>query len=577
MLLNSVVAGAVAAGYILVLVLQLNPQLSRSPAAIVPLGTALLASYGLHFAAVFYGLTVLRQLFGSESLSPGWISVRVLVWECAAAAAIGAALMWLNLAGLRLALEPEAARRMSHGAVALTVCAGLMVALAALRSWAGPRWKVGAAAFVMVLALSLLAPLLARGPGRAQTLGGRRLDLGPSFPGPASASRVVVLAVDGASLDFISPAAADARLPNFARLLDSGASAHLATLRPTQPDPTWTSVATGKLPVHHGVRSSGIYTAWRGGASFDLLPDYCFAHALVYFGFLAEAPQTSASLRARTVWSVLGGSGIGSAVVRWPLSYPAQPMQGVIVSDRLHLPAAAGLDPDEPPATYPEDLLATIRQHPGQQDLADAALSLYGSTREPYAGAGALARDRLYADVFDQVRDTPGTRLSVLRYQGIDVAGHYYLRQAMPRAFGEATGEPPPGGAARVLEQYYRFLDGEVGRALDRLGPDDLLLVVSAFGMEPLSLPKRLIDRAFGGGGLSGTHERAPDGFVVAFGRAVEPGRLPRASVLDVTPTILYFFGLPIGRDMDGFARTDIFTRAFTAERPVTYIPTYER
>jgi hypothetical protein len=39
----------------------------------------------------------------------------------------------------------------------------------------------------------------------------------------------------------------------------------------------------------------------------------------------------------------------------------------------------------------------------------------------------------------------------------------------------------------------------------------------------------------------------------------------------------LYFLGLPIGRDMDGYARTDIFTREFTAERPVAYVPSYSR
>jgi predicted AlkP superfamily phosphohydrolase/phosphomutase len=415
-----------------------------------------------------------------------------------------------------------------------------------------------------------------RGPGRVPTLGGRRLDLGPSFAGPASGSRVVMVVVDGASLDFISPAAADGRLPNFGRLLDNGASLHLATLRPTQPDPVWTSVATGKLPVHHGVRSSGLYTARQGGPTFDLLPDYCFAHALVYFGFLAEVPQTSASLRVRPIWSVLGGSGIVSAVVRWPLTFPVQPLQGVMVSDRLHLAPDSSLDLGESAATYPADLLATIRARPGQQEVADAALSLYGSTQEPYAGAGALALDRLYASVFDGVWDQPGVRFAALRYQGLDVAGHYYLRQAMPRAFGEVSGDDRRT-AGRVLEQYYRFLDGELGRALERLGPDDLLLVVSAFGMEPLSLPKRLIDRAFGSGTLSGTHERAPDGFLIAFGRSVQPGRLQRSSVLDVTPTVLYFFGLPIGRDMDGYARTDIFTRAFIADRPLTYIPTYER
>jgi hypothetical protein len=55
-------------------------------------------------------------------------------------------------------------------------------------------------------------------------------------------------------------------------------------------------------------------------------------------------------------------------------------------------------------------------------------------------------------------------------------------------------------------------------------------------------------------------------------------GRLPaRAAVVDVAATILYFLGLPIGRDMDGYARIDVFQGAFTDERPITFIPTYDR
>jgi hypothetical protein len=44
---------------------------------------------------------------------------------------------------------------------------------------------------------------------------------------------------------------------------------------------------------------------------------------------------------------------------------------------------------------------------------------------------------------------------------------------------------------------------------------------------------------------------------------------------VDITPTVLYFFGLPVARDMDGFARSDMFTREFSAERPVTFISSY--
>ena len=130
---------------------------------------------------------------------------------------------------------------------------------------------------------------------------------------------------------------------------------------------------------------------------------------------------------------------------------------------------------------------------------------------------------------------------------------------------------------AACSSRYYTYLDGIVGRAMASLGPDDLLLVVSGFGMEPLSLGKRVLERVIGDPELSGSHERAPDGFVIAYGRHVAKGNLLRASVVDIAPTVLYFFGLPIARDLDGFARTDIFTRAFTEGRPITFIPFYER
>jgi hypothetical protein len=116
-----------------------------------------------------------------------------------------------------------------------------------------------------------------------------------------------------------------------------------------------------------------------------------------------------------------------------------------------------------------------------------------------------------------------------------------------------------------------------VGDVIEQLNPGDLLLVVSAFGMEPLTPGKRMLEQLAGNPQISGTHERAPDGFLLAFGTAVAPGHPARASLLDLAPTILYYLGLPVARDMSGFARTDLFQTSFTASRPVSYIPTYER
>jgi hypothetical protein len=576
MLSNSAIAGAVAAAYLALLVLQLNPLLSLQAPSTWWLVTTMLAGYGINLAALFYAIIVVRQLLTTESLSPGWFSVQLLASLCAGASTAAAVLMWLNLRGFRVTLDDEAAQRMTFGALAMTACAAAFVLLAIVRYSVGRRGApAGGLVAAMLLALSLALPLAARGTGESPLPPARRSTTTIPVVQPGDGSRVWLIGIDGASLDIISPAAADGRLPSFGRLLDGGASLHLATLRPTQPAPVWTAVATGKLPAKNGVRSAATYTAAAGGGSIDLLPDFCLAHALVSAGLFAETTQTSAAVRAAPLWSILSRAGVASTIVRWPLTWPAQPLLGTLVSDQYHRASDLSLALDEPGLTFPTDLVLALRARP-QRPVPVATPPAPLVPGDDYPGGAPLALDRAYVSIADWLEDERPGAFVALRLQGLDTVSHYFLRHALPRAFGDVS-EEERRQYGQVLDQYYRYVDGEIGRVIDRMRPSDLLLVVSPFGMQPLSPAKRLLEHSLGNAGLSGSHERAPDGFLLAYGAHVKPGRLPRGSVVDVAPTILYFLDLPVGRDMDGFARADIFSREFTAERPIAFIPTYER
>jgi predicted AlkP superfamily phosphohydrolase/phosphomutase len=188
----------------------------------------------------------------------------------------------------------------------------------------------------------------------------------------------------------------------------------------------------------------------------------------------------------------------------------------------------------------------------------------------------AVAGDAVHHRLATHLARALDVHVLAVRYAGLDAVGHLYLRYAMPGQFGDVS-EEERRRFGRVLDDYYAYLDGLVGEVVAELSETDLLLVVSGFGMEPLTPGKRLLERLSGNERLSGTHERAPDGFLLAYGSSVAPGRLPRGAIVDVAPTLLYFLGLPVARDMDGHARTDIFSTVFNSQRTITFIPTYDR
>ena len=579
MLTNAVLAGVLAAVYLVILFLQLNPHLPLDLRVLWPLLVVVVGFYGIHAAAFFYTMIVLRQVLSSELLSPGWLSLRLLSWLSASAASGAALLMWLNLRGLRTALAEEAARRLGVGALAMGLCALALLAIAVVHYSFGRRGSVvGASLFGLAVVASVTLPVVARGEAVPRHLGSYPLDVGSWSEPSRDQSRVLMLLLDGASLDYLSLATAEGRLPNFGRILDSGAAMHLATLRPTQPGPVWATVATGQYPPRHGVISTSTYEVGPDLTRLELLPDHCFAQALVYLGFLDESPASSAELRSRPLWSVLSGQGIPVGIVGWALTHPVQPIRGFLVSDRFHLMADPRFDPRAAEAAYPEEVVSigasAMREVSGRGVLNTTAADVEGALAPP-AEAAPIWQDRVYRRIANDLRaHFEDVRLLAVRYRGLDLAGHNFLPAQIPLPL---IGLGSDGGDAASLEAYYRQVDDEVGAALDLLGPDDLFLVVSGFGMEPVSATKRILARIVGDPDATGTHENAPDGFLLAYGGQVEPGRHTRGSLVDVAPTVLYYLGVPVARDIDGVARADIFTASFTETRPITFVASYER
>jgi predicted AlkP superfamily phosphohydrolase/phosphomutase len=593
MLTNAVVVGLLGSAYVTALVLQLNPHVPLVSMTSAHWAMAVVSFYGVLLTVLVWLILFLRDLFSLVPTVPGWLSVRVLAWISALFTGLMSWVTWGNLRGLRAVLDDAAADRLRTGATAMTVCALLLLVTAVLRFSFGRRGgRPTGVLLTLVMFASVTVPLGTRGVGdvTAPSVAPPRASQPSALASPAEAQQlkdllvgnVRMILLDGASLGFVRERVASGQLPNFGKILDRGAIVTLATLKPTQPEPVWAAVATGKYPPKNGVRSTYIYRANPADAdTINLLPDYCFTQGLIDLGFVTATEAGADALRARPLWDILADYQLSAGIVRWPLTSPARAARGFTISDRFENTSQSPMRLDDAQNGAPTTAAELAREAfdatqfaPWPDVLPDAF-----TTGASAATISKARWDRSYREAFMRVKSQFDVQLTAIRYTGIDWLSHAYFAYTEPARLASLTRNVSPEDQRRfggAIDKYYAWIDLQVGEAIAELEPGDLLLVVSGFGMEGVPLQTALLNRALGET-QSGTHESAPEGFLLAFGANVAPGQYPRGSVVDLAPTVLYYMGVPIGRDMDGFARTDIFQRQFTLGKPTTFIASHER
>ena len=583
MFTNAVAGGVLGALYVAVLIFQVNPHLPTVSFTALAWCGAVVAFYAPYLTFAMYFLILGWDLVAPLPLRPAWLSVRTLAWLGTVGAGAAAVVTWANLRVFSAVLSETAVLGMRAGAIATTTAAVLLGVIAILRYSFGRRGSRPVGVMLVVcVAGSIVVPLALRGPGETavrlppRAAGDTRASPRLFVARAALAPRVRVMALDGASLGFIRQRVGARQLPNFARVLDRGSAMDLATLTPTQAEAIWVAAATGKSAEKNGVRSNATYRVSDTDTDVaNVLPRYVFAYALPEQGFVRATSPTSASIEARPMWDILAGYGVASGIAGWPLTYPAHAARGYVLSDKfdeaanspLRLSDARAADP-----TTAADVARRIFDRWLAKPWQDLIPTLAGDRAEP-PGLNRVRWDLAFEESAAALAEQFSPQFTAVRYEGLAELGHYGLFDAEPELFGEARGANARGS---VLDQYYAYLDAEIGEAMRDLGPGDLLIVMSGFGMEPMSWIKRLRGRLLGAGGLTGTHEPAPDGFLLAYGTNVATGQLPRGSVVDLAPTILYYMGVDVGRDMDGFPRTDLFAATYLVDHPVRYVASHE-
>jgi predicted AlkP superfamily phosphohydrolase/phosphomutase len=125
-----------------------------------------------------------------------------------------------------------------------------------------------------------------------------------------SRKKILIISLDGATLDLIEPLTEQGYMPNLKRLMVNGSYGILRSTIPPCTAPAWASFMTGKNPGKHGVFDF---------RRFD--PE----QNIDYF-------VNSRSIRGKTIWQILSEKGKEVIVLNLPMTYPPYPVKGVLVS-----------------------------------------------------------------------------------------------------------------------------------------------------------------------------------------------------------------------------------------------------
>ena len=152
-------------------------------------------------------------------------------------------------------------------------------------------------------------------------------------------------------------------------------------------------------------------------------------------------------------------------------------------------------------------------------------------------------------------------------YDAIDHFCHGFMRYHPPKQ--DWISQADFDLYRNVVTAGYQLHDHMLGVMLEKVGDDVTVMMMSDHGFHPDHLRPSAIPDIPAGPAI----EHRDFGMFVLKGPGIKRDELVHgASVLDITPTLLTLFGLPVGEDMDGKVLLNAFE---TPERPTT-IPSWE-
>ncbi|MFC2140712.1 hypothetical protein ACFLQP_00255 [Acidobacteriota bacterium] len=160
---------------------------------------------------------------------------------------------------------------------------------------------------------------------------------------------------------------------------------------------------------------------------------------------------------------------------------------------------------------------------------------------------------------------------AVIRLPGLGVISKYFYQYYLPQIFGTVQEDSNIKKYGKLIEKYYEYYDSIVGNLMTTTGDDELLVILSFFEYEPLPLWRRILVHLFGQRDVYVYKSLNSQGTILMYEKEAfkRDYSLKTISIYDIYPTLMYYTGFQLSRDLQGEVLREIFTDEFLLNNPI--------
>lgn len=157
----------------------------------------------------------------------------------------------------------------------------------------------------------------------------------------------------------------------------------------------------------------------------------------------------------------------------------------------------------------------------------------------------------------------------LMRFPGLETISKYFFQYHSPQTFGNIT----PSDINKygwIINKYYEYYDSIVGNMISTTGDNELLIIISFFEYEPLPLWRRILENLIGKKDIYVFLPPQPKGTIFLYEKTAIKKDYPlqTVSIYDIFPTIAYYAGFQLSKELEGEIIRAIFTDEFVLHNP---------